>query len=310
MEPVHSILRRCRPAVRWLVLAVFVVGLLALAARPPEASSEPALKDFALQGIVDCAQRSGQRCAIGDTLAVWTSDIGSVLQRVVIDVTWMKRQINQRRLDQDDLVCIEVRERPDGLLQGLGFVEPCEGLDGSINPGLSDGQREFPEQPKPPQLDPDQQSPIDATATATPTNTATRRRPTRRPPTHARRRRPPATHATETPTPTNTATATPTVTNTATATGTATATATRDRYRDADPDQHGDRDANVTNTATATATFTITPTATATITPTATPTFVGGVPPVVCPGSRPFPQARFLPARLVMTTSAAAAAMT
>ena len=68
MEAVNSILRRCRPAVRWLALAVFVVGLLALAARPPEASSEPAFKDFALQGIVDCGMRSGQRCTIGDML--------------------------------------------------------------------------------------------------------------------------------------------------------------------------------------------------------------------------------------------------
>jgi hypothetical protein len=159
------------------VLLVFAIALVAFAGSPQQANSEVARKDFALQGTVDCGIRSGRRCAIDDTLRVWTGDIGNVVQQVVIDVTWMKRQVNQRGLDQDDLVCIEVRERPDGLLQGLGFVEPCEGLDGSINPGLSDGQREVSEQPKPPQLDPDREYPVDPTGTPTgaamPTSIAT-----------------------------------------------------------------------------------------------------------------------------------------
>ena len=92
-------------AARLAAVGLFLVVLVAVA---PESLALPvaADKDFAITGIVDCGQRSGQRCTIGDLLAVRTVDLSGVLERVVINVSWIRKQLEARRLDQDDAICI------------------------------------------------------------------------------------------------------------------------------------------------------------------------------------------------------------
>jgi hypothetical protein len=206
---------------RKFLLPLILVGAVALSLGLPGTQPAYALKDFALLGIVDCGLRSGQRCAIGDLLRLRTRDVGPVETVVVIDVTWMKRQVESARLEQDDLVCMEVRERPDGILQGLGFVEVCPDLEGTINPGLSTSSRDVAEQPRRPNED-DDPTP---TATGTPAATATGTARPNTPTATATGTQP----GTPTPTATGTlqATATPTATGTLQATNTATVTPTQ-----------------------------------------------------------------------------------
>lgn len=124
-------------------------------------------KVFAIDGTVDCGVRSGRRCTIGDTLAVWTDDVSGALQRVVVDVSWIRRQLEQRRLDQDDRICLEVEDHPDGGLRALSLLE-CEDA-GTQNPGVG-----RPEQPKRPNIDNEVVPPeATGTPTGTPTSTAT-----------------------------------------------------------------------------------------------------------------------------------------
>ena len=83
--------------------------------------SSPALaKDFNLAGTIECGQRSGRGCSIGDTVQLWTDDFGGKHQLVTVDISWIRKRL--RGLDQDDAVDFEVRELPTaaGGLQAIG----------------------------------------------------------------------------------------------------------------------------------------------------------------------------------------------
>src|SRR5437867_2799804 len=65
-------------------------------------------KDIELTGTVDCGVRSGSRCAIGDVLRIWTTDVDGTRRLVTIDVSWVADQLPG--IDQDDLMSFEVRD--------------------------------------------------------------------------------------------------------------------------------------------------------------------------------------------------------
>ncbi|MFN0070772.1 MAG: hypothetical protein ACKVVP_04695 [Chloroflexota bacterium] len=131
-----------RRSFSWIVLAGLMVGLAALLLELPAAGWA---KDFELTGTVDCGRRSGQRCTIGDTLAIITEDLSGVKERVVVDVSWIQPIIRQREIDQDDTLCLEVGDRPDGGLRAIGFTDVCDGK-GTDNPGLSNEDDDTAEQ--------------------------------------------------------------------------------------------------------------------------------------------------------------------
>jgi hypothetical protein len=84
-------------------------------------------KEFLLQGTVDCGLKSGARCTLGDIVTVWTSDVTGTRQRMKVDVSWIRKQLD--KYDQDDLICLEVRMLQDGTLQGLGVSATCGAPD-------------------------------------------------------------------------------------------------------------------------------------------------------------------------------------
>lgn len=156
-------------------------------------------KELLIVGTVDCGRASGQRCDIDTSIVVWTSDVSGYREQVVIDVSWVQRQLDA--YDQDDLIYIEVRLMPDGTLQAIGIVHP----DAPRSRKREDDERGAPPAAETPTVQP--------TGTPTPTPTGT---PTPSPTT------PLTSTSTSTPTATRTFTATPTATNTFTPTPTST----------------------------------------------------------------------------------------
>jgi uncharacterized repeat protein (TIGR01451 family) len=140
-------------------------------------------REFSLSGTVDCGRRSGLRCAIDAPylLAVWTDDLSGRRERVIVDVSWIVRQLGG--IDQDDLICLNVQAVGDGTLQAVSTWTPC-------GP---------PEPTRRPRLEKDQKLVSEVAPTATPTPT-------------------PAPTQTQTPTATATRTVTPTATVTPTST--------------------------------------------------------------------------------------------
>jgi len=57
-------------------------------------------KEIDLTGTVDCGQRSGRHCSLGDTLVPRTSDITGELAPAAIMISWIKDQLPS--LDQDE----------------------------------------------------------------------------------------------------------------------------------------------------------------------------------------------------------------
>jgi hypothetical protein len=190
-------------------------------------------KDVLLDGTVDCGRASGSHCDIGTSIAVWTTDISGYRELVIVDLSWVLRQLDS--YDQDDLITIEVRVMPDGSLQAVGV-----------------GYR--PDAPASHHVEDDSTQKGESTDAATPGPTATATR----------------TAIALAPNPTMTSTATPTSTAPATATSTATSTGTAAPTGTATPTLTGTP--TFTATATATSTPTATATATSTFTPTPTPT--------------------------------------
>src|SRR6188768_2119115 len=91
---------RLRSIVVAAVLGVLVGGLIL-----------PALvlaKSFGVTGTIDCGLPNGDRCEIGDEVALWTSDITGTNERFVIDVSWIKKHLDRDRWDQEDMMCLEV----------------------------------------------------------------------------------------------------------------------------------------------------------------------------------------------------------
>ena len=146
-----------------------------------------AVREFSLSGTVDCGRRSGLRCAIDAPylLAVWTEDLSGRRERVIVDVSWIVRQLDG--IDQDDLICLTVRASGDATLQAVGTWLPCGSPEPTRRPRDEKDQKSVSE--------------VAPTATATPTPT-------------------PAPTQTQTPTATATRTVTPTATVTRTPTPT------------------------------------------------------------------------------------------
>jgi uncharacterized repeat protein (TIGR01451 family) len=160
-------------------------------------------KELLLVGTVDCGRASGARCAIGTSIAIWTTDVSGYRERVVVDVAWVLNQLDA--YDQDDLILVEVRIMPDGTLQAIGFGH----RDTPQTRKHEDDQRDDSSQadgPTPAETMPPTRTPTPTlTSTPSPAFTAT---------------------ATSSPSPTATATSTLTATPTATSTLPPTPTAT------------------------------------------------------------------------------------
>ena len=79
-------------------------------------------KEYNIAGTVDCGLRSGQRCSIDSTVALWTEDISGSPQRVIVDVSWIRKQLPG--LDQDEPIDLEVMDRPEAMggIQALGVT--------------------------------------------------------------------------------------------------------------------------------------------------------------------------------------------
>ena len=73
-------------------------------------------KEFEMLGTIDCSLASGVTCPIGDSLTLWTTAISGTREPFVIDVSWIRNQIESGPQRQDDLLCLQVEERP-----GIGY---------------------------------------------------------------------------------------------------------------------------------------------------------------------------------------------
>ncbi len=125
----------------------------AVATIPGLARVGHAQKEFEIDGTVDCGQRNGRRCRIGDTVTVLTDALGGGIKPVTVDITWIKKQLPV--LDQDDPLCLTVQGLGDGSYRAVAVLDLCE-LAGTFDRGRSTGSHKAPEQPKRPDLDQEQ----------------------------------------------------------------------------------------------------------------------------------------------------------
>src|SRR4051794_11654145 len=88
------------PGFHRLLVAVLLVALLAGGVARPVTTV--AAKEIDVVGTVDCGQRSGHHCDIGDQLRVWTDSLSGERERVTLDVSWIRATLPS--LDQDDQV--------------------------------------------------------------------------------------------------------------------------------------------------------------------------------------------------------------
>jgi hypothetical protein len=176
---------------------------------PLAPGSDGFTRDLELTGTLDCGVASGARCVIGDTVAIWTTDVDGRRRLVSIDVSWVRTHLSG--LDQDDLVSFEVRDLGDGRFQAVAFHAGTSQA-GTVVGGSSTGSYAASHSGS---KDPDEDDPpveaLQAGLSPTSTPTSTPR---------------PAPTSTASPTSTSTPAATTTATATATATSTSTSTAT------------------------------------------------------------------------------------
>jgi len=112
-----------RRPLRRLLLATAVAGLmipLITAARTSLA------KEFEMQATIECGLASGQPCPPTDFLTVWTVAISGTREQYLIDVSWIRAQLEQAGQKQDDLLCLLVEEVPGVGYRGLGVRDRCE----------------------------------------------------------------------------------------------------------------------------------------------------------------------------------------
>ena len=120
----------------WSALAGLGIGLAALVLQEPLVGLA---KEFSLSGTVDCGRRSGQSCSFEGSepmMAIHTRDISGVMERVVVDVSWIMPHLRERNIEQDDSICMDVENKPDGTLRAIAYTRLCGG-EGTDNPGLS-----------------------------------------------------------------------------------------------------------------------------------------------------------------------------
>src|SRR5687768_4787630 len=100
----------------WGVSALtgLALGALALLAQEPVVGFA---KEFGITGTVDCGRRSGQSCSFESSdplMVLHTRDISGVMEAIVVDVSWIMDHLRERDIDQDDPICIEIDNKPDG----------------------------------------------------------------------------------------------------------------------------------------------------------------------------------------------------
>ena len=133
-----GMMRRARVAA--IGVAVVAMGLV-----PP---SVGLAKEFTLVGSVDCSERGGVYCVVNPVMLINTDSVTGNMQRIPVDVTMIRRQLLEWAWFQDDRICLDVRDGPNGRLQAVGMVDFCW-VDGRSNPGGSTSSRIAAEQPKP-----------------------------------------------------------------------------------------------------------------------------------------------------------------
>jgi hypothetical protein len=103
----------------WRVAAAASVafGFAALGVGPAPVAQA---KDWQLAGTVECGQRSGNGCFLGNTVGVWTEDISGSKQLATVDISWVRRRFPA--VDQGDSISLEVRDMPGGVLQAISVT--------------------------------------------------------------------------------------------------------------------------------------------------------------------------------------------
>jgi hypothetical protein len=122
--------------VRTLLL---VVAVLALLSADLARVATTFAKEIDVIGTVDCGQKSGKRCDIGDVLTLVTSDLTGELEAVEIDVAWIKKKLPA--LDQDDEITLAIELVPGGKPRALSVIQ-AKKRSGVGNPGQVTGTNE------------------------------------------------------------------------------------------------------------------------------------------------------------------------
>src|SRR5215216_2453598 len=95
------------------VFRAALLGVLTLGA-VAQATPSPALaRDFQLTGTVDCGRSSGENCRFpdfitGPKVGFITSDISGHPQRVVLEGSWQRKELED--VEQDDFMRFTVRD--------------------------------------------------------------------------------------------------------------------------------------------------------------------------------------------------------
>lgn len=127
--------RVSRTVGHWLRLLMVVVAVLSLLSVDFSRAAPSFAKEFDVVGTVDCGQRSGQRCRLGDTLVLWTDSVTGELARVTFDLSWVKNDMPS--VDQDDEITVAVESLPDGKMRVLSVTSEDK-RSGTNNPGQLD----------------------------------------------------------------------------------------------------------------------------------------------------------------------------
>jgi hypothetical protein len=89
--------RRIRSSALAILIGVCVILI---------AAGQGQAREMETDGTADCGLRSGRHCSIDSRLALWTDDISGEKQRIEIDVSWIKDDLD--KVDQDDHLCLRV----------------------------------------------------------------------------------------------------------------------------------------------------------------------------------------------------------
>src|SRR5262249_54018345 len=122
------------------------LALTAMLATVPGSTAKVFAKDFDVTGTIDCGALSGRKCDFtdwdtGPVIGILTEDISGTRERVLVDASWVKKDLND--FDQDDFIWLTVRDGLGPNLQATGVVEHhCNDGRfslGIINQGRSNG---------------------------------------------------------------------------------------------------------------------------------------------------------------------------
>lgn len=121
----------------WRVARMAALGFALLTVTQVTAIPAQA-KEFDVTGTIDCGARSGRAChwddwQTGPVIGVLTEDISGTRQLAMVDVSWVKKSLDD--FDQDDLVWFTVEDLGGPNLQATGVVEHrCN--DGTASLGI------------------------------------------------------------------------------------------------------------------------------------------------------------------------------